>query len=148
MMANYRRILPSSQAVQNSHDPSWTSLSRRQNTRVACYSCRRKKARCDGQRPICSSCHRRGLQACSYEETRNEAAIKALQRGYEQATRRVEMLEGLLRALLSRQDEECADIFRRVRSANGIDVLEALARLLGEADCLVSLRSSAAKASP
>ncbi|CAG8146482.1 unnamed protein product [Penicillium salamii] len=35
-------------------------------TRQACGPCRRKKARCPGEKPTCSLCHRLG-QSCSYE---------------------------------------------------------------------------------
>ncbi|KAJ5509821.1 hypothetical protein N7527_011964 [Penicillium freii] len=34
-------------------------------TRQACGPCRRKKARCPGEKPTCSLCHRLG-QHCSY----------------------------------------------------------------------------------
>ncbi|PKX89883.1 Zn(II)2Cys6 transcription factor domain-containing protein, partial [Aspergillus novofumigatus IBT 16806] len=40
-----------------------------QRTRQACAPCRRKKARCPGERPTCSLCQRLG-QRCSYNARR------------------------------------------------------------------------------
>lgn len=42
---------------------------KRRKVPVACTSCRDRKTRCDGQRPSCSTCQRRGIAAtCLYEE--------------------------------------------------------------------------------
>ncbi|CCD34452.1 putative transcriptional regulatory protein [Botrytis cinerea BcDW1] len=42
---------------------------KRRRTQLACNSCRQRKTACNGDRPSCSSCIRRGVQdSCSYEE--------------------------------------------------------------------------------
>ncbi|TEY44385.1 hypothetical protein BOTCAL_0352g00050 [Botryotinia calthae] len=42
---------------------------KRRRTQLACNSCRQRKTACNGDRPSCSSCMRRGVQdSCSYEE--------------------------------------------------------------------------------
>lgn len=42
---------------------------KRRRTQLACNSCRQRKTACNGDRPSCSSCTRRGVPAsCSYEE--------------------------------------------------------------------------------
>ncbi|TGO41160.1 hypothetical protein BHYA_0025g00100 [Botrytis hyacinthi] len=42
---------------------------KRRRTQLACNSCRQRKTACNGDRPSCSSCIRRGVQdGCSYEE--------------------------------------------------------------------------------
>jgi hypothetical protein len=35
---------------------------------VACDRCRLKKIRCDGGKPLCTACFRKGLEQCHYEE--------------------------------------------------------------------------------
>jgi hypothetical protein len=35
---------------------------------VACDRCRLKKIRCDGGKPVCTACFRKGLEQCHYEE--------------------------------------------------------------------------------
>lgn len=41
---------------------------RRRKIVLACEPCRERKSRCDGRKPICSSCERRalGLEQCVY----------------------------------------------------------------------------------
>lgn len=46
--------------------------------RIACVVCRRRKLRCDGQRPRCGTCSRLGHE-CAYDEVRKKSGPK---RGY------------------------------------------------------------------
>lgn len=46
--------------------------------RIACVVCRRRKLRCDGQRPRCGTCSRLGHD-CAYDEVRKKSGPK---RGY------------------------------------------------------------------
>ncbi|EMT70038.1 Transcriptional activator protein acu-15 [Fusarium odoratissimum] len=62
---------------------------------LACRQCRDRKIRCDGARPVCDSCSRRGLCAdqCVYPEIEHEGSI-ASSRSYIRALqRRVQELE-------------------------------------------------------
>lgn len=49
--------------------------------RLACMICRKRKLRCDGVRPSCSTCTRLGHQ-CAYDEVRRKSGPK---RGYVKA---------------------------------------------------------------
>lgn len=49
--------------------------------RLACLICRRRKLKCDGRRPSCSTCSRLGHQ-CAYDEVRKKSGPK---RGYVKA---------------------------------------------------------------
>ena len=49
--------------------------------RLACLICRRRKLKCDGRRPSCSTCTRLGHQ-CAYDEVRKKSGPK---RGYVKA---------------------------------------------------------------
>eukprot|EP01127_Copromyxa_protea_P006418 TRINITY_DN1627_c0_g1_i2.p1 TRINITY_DN1627_c0_g1~~TRINITY_DN1627_c0_g1_i2.p1 ORF type:complete len:203 (+),score=14.29 TRINITY_DN1627_c0_g1_i2:92-700(+) len=44
---------------------------RRPYTRLACFNCRDKHQKCDGQRPVCFNCLSKGLE-CNYREERNK----------------------------------------------------------------------------
>ncbi|KAJ5863566.1 uncharacterized protein N7529_005482 [Penicillium soppii] len=77
-------------------------------TRQACGPCRRKKARCPGEKPTCSLCHRLG-QCCSYG-TQTSARAKGLKlpsapsapsaptRAQDQETNRDSTTDGMSRA--------------------------------------------------
>jgi len=49
--------------------------------RLACMICRRRKLKCDGVRPSCSTCSRLG-HSCAYDEIRRKSGPK---RGYVKA---------------------------------------------------------------
>lgn len=49
--------------------------------RLACTICRKRKLRCDGVKPSCSTCTRLG-HACAYDEVRRKSGPK---RGYVKA---------------------------------------------------------------
>ena len=49
--------------------------------RLACMICRKRKLKCDGTRPSCSTCSRLG-HACEYDEQRRKSGPK---RGYVKA---------------------------------------------------------------
>lgn len=49
--------------------------------RIACILCRKRKLKCDGTKPSCSTCARLG-HSCSYDEVRKKSGPK---RGYVKA---------------------------------------------------------------
>jgi hypothetical protein len=58
--------------------------------RIACVLCRKRKLRCDGDRPTCGTCKRLSHN-CAYDEVRKKSGPK---RGY------VKLLEQRLRELM------------------------------------------------
>ncbi|KAH6961755.1 fungal-specific transcription factor domain-containing protein [Ilyonectria sp. MPI-CAGE-AT-0026] len=56
---------------------------KRRKIQLACNSCRMRKTRCDGRRPVCSPCERRGSgDDCLYEEgTLHTRKLEQLERG-------------------------------------------------------------------
>ncbi|WAO84520.1 Fungal-trans domain-containing protein [Fusarium falciforme] len=67
---------------------------RRRRIQTACKSCQDRKTRCDGSRPACSACHRRGVAAeCIYENSPASASY-------------LSALEQRLQRLEQRQDVE------------------------------------------
>jgi hypothetical protein len=67
--------------------------------RIACVLCRKRKLRCDGARPACSTCKRLSHD-CAYDEVRKKSGPK---RGY------VKHLEQRLRAYAYRGSFTCTD---------------------------------------
>ncbi|EPE09204.1 c6 transcription factor prf [Ophiostoma piceae UAMH 11346] len=62
--------------------------------RLACLICRRRKLKCDGRRPSCSTCARLGHQ-CAYDEVRKKSGPK---RGYVKALEeRLKQVEVMLK---------------------------------------------------
>lgn len=61
-------IPPPEDLPENASQPQ-QPVRKRRRTQLACNSCRQRKTACNGDRPSCSSCIRRGVQdSCSYEE--------------------------------------------------------------------------------
>ena len=68
------------------------SIARLKPLQVACAQCRRRKARCDGGRPACASCHSK-KEDCVYETQEGESRTAALRRENEALQNRVAHLE-------------------------------------------------------
>ena len=62
-------------------DPILDNSSVPKPKRLACVICRKRKLKCDGVRPSCSTCSRLG-HACAYDEQRRKSGPK---RGYVKA---------------------------------------------------------------
>ncbi|RKP08304.1 fungal-specific transcription factor domain-containing protein, partial [Thamnocephalis sphaerospora] len=77
-------------------------VKKRSRRTQACDDCRRRKVRCDGNRPSCTSCLRHGV-ACHYQETVKKRGPKP---GYiEKLERRLNMMEKMLMPLSSSSDD-------------------------------------------
>ncbi|EXK24052.1 hypothetical protein FOMG_19203 [Fusarium oxysporum f. sp. melonis 26406] len=90
MSKGYRQLLPIPDTEGKSPDShlagisspprSWNDeLLKRQRigTQLACNACRKRKIRCDGRRPQCEACRRRGEQEpCTYSESRSQGQSK------------------------------------------------------------------------
>ncbi|KUI65106.1 Nitrogen assimilation transcription factor nirA [Cytospora mali] len=100
--------------------------SKRRSVAIACESCRKRKTRCDGQRP-CSSCsaHTRpgGLVNCEYKDPQCE--INSLKRACDELKRQNEALGDVIDVLRSRPEEQALEIFRLLRA--GADASEIFA---------------------
>jgi hypothetical protein len=50
--------------------PELEGAKKRRRTVLACNTCREKKRKCDGVKPLCSACQRRGIEECVWDEER------------------------------------------------------------------------------
>ncbi|KAF5601626.1 nitrogen assimilation transcription factor nit-4 [Fusarium pseudocircinatum] len=125
MSKRYRQLLPippnensppNSQPSGSSSTPRSSSdepLKRQRiGTQLACNSCRKRKIRCDGRKPMCEACRRRGeKEACTYAETRSPG----------QTSKETEQILGLFDILKTAPEAQAIDILRVVRSHADLD---------------------------
>lgn len=81
----------------------------RLRTARACDTCRQRKMKCDGNRPMCAQCHAQGLATCVYSESK----IATERKQPELAKLKIEAYEKLLRNISHRVD---ASIAKRITS--------------------------------
>ncbi|KAK1973419.1 hypothetical protein LZ30DRAFT_15917 [Colletotrichum cereale] len=153
-MKSQREILPagpsaaSSASLEQGSTPqsatriSPSALKRRLHTKIACTSCRRRKLKCDGQRPVCSSCASMGRTRCEYDAGPGVTRFAALKTKYEELQRRVTLFEELFRLLSMRSAAESFEIISRMRTANTETDLRDLLKFIKNADLLTQLASA------
>ncbi|GKT50715.1 nitrogen assimilation transcription factor nit-4 [Colletotrichum spaethianum] len=114
---------------------------RRPQTKIACTSCRRRKSKCDGMRPVCSLCAGMGRTRCEYDAGPDVTRFAALKTKHEELQRRVALFEELFRLLSMRSEAESIEIIRRMRTTNVETDLEDLIKFIKNADLLMQLAS-------
>jgi hypothetical protein len=117
-----RRLLP---AGTSSAMPSLATASpplpkKRLIVPVACHSCRKSKAKCSGQRPVCRRCAQHRI-ACEYATQPGESRSKALKRSYDELEDRAAAQAKLLELLASLPEGQAQQVLQRIRS--GTDVV-------------------------
>ncbi|KAF4976221.1 hypothetical protein FZEAL_7084 [Fusarium zealandicum] len=126
MSKRYRQLLPvpsSDSTPSSSHPPGSSSTPRsssdeplkrqRIGTQLACNACRKRKTRCDGQRPSCEACRRRGeKEPCTYAESRNQT----------QSRKETEQILEIFDLLKSGPESQALDILRTLRCHSDLDI--------------------------
>lgn len=118
---------------------------RRPQTKIACTSCRRRKSKCDGQRPVCSLCAGMGRTRCEYDAGPDVTRFAALKTKHEELQRRLSLFEELFRLLSTRSEPESVEIIRRIRTLNIETDLDDLVKFIKNADLLIQLASTQAE---
>ncbi|KAK4216924.1 hypothetical protein QBC37DRAFT_78044 [Rhypophila decipiens] len=123
-----RRILPAgpapngtSRAPRATHTLSLTRVPPKSvHVKAACETCRKRKIKCSGERPICASCGKTNAE-CIYVSAPAETHTQALKRKYDQSQDRNSAYEELYRLLHTLPENEAYGIFRRIRADGDID---------------------------
>ncbi|OHF01745.1 hypothetical protein CORC01_02936 [Colletotrichum orchidophilum] len=103
-----------------------SAASKRQVIAVACDNCRRRKAKCDGHRPKCQHCSKRGVE-CHYEANQGETVSLALKRKANDLETENVQYRDLFRMVCTKSEDEAKEIFRRIRqSGDPLRVLESI----------------------
>ncbi|KAH7231813.1 uncharacterized protein BKA55DRAFT_486380, partial [Fusarium redolens] len=90
----------------------------------ACESCRKKKTRCNGGRPMCNRCIETTTE-CIYRSDEEEKKVLALEMRISEVINELEQLRELYGIIHSRSTEEAQEIFNRIRTnSDPIEVLQ------------------------
>ncbi|UNI23335.1 hypothetical protein JDV02_009163 [Purpureocillium takamizusanense] len=103
---------------------------------VACEPCRKRKSRCNGQRPKCASCIHRGLHCQYVSATASETNSEALKRKVTEMQQTIEDHERLYAALRNMSEQDSHAVLDKLRL--GADVSTVL-RQIKEGDLLLQL---------
>lgn len=116
MKRKLRPLLPAEAGDPSpSQASAHTGITKRTQVSIACEECRKRKIRCDGNRPSCWPCRERHV-ACVYPSAHPEALKKA----YAELSQEKAQYEGIYKFIQTRPRAEADEIFRRIRA--GVDV--------------------------
>ncbi|KAK4155294.1 hypothetical protein C8A00DRAFT_31914 [Chaetomidium leptoderma] len=119
---SFRPLLPRPQpAGDDSVDADAHLPSKRPHTRNACEDCRRRKTKCDGKRPICSTCTSNGGSCTFLSPNPDESRSSAIKRKYDEAQDRVSNHEELYTLLKTRSQAEATEMLHRIRAGVAVD---------------------------
>ncbi|KAK6076276.1 zinc finger protein, partial [Seiridium cupressi] len=126
MSREYRRLLPTTDKypvtdpTASVPKPSVEVAPKRKRigVEVACNLCRSKKTRCDGARPVCDICKKRGIEKCFYSDKRDIS----------------DGTSEILDLLKSETESTAIDILRLLRSNHDPSTVLALIRSKSEAN--------------
>ncbi|KAG9527445.1 hypothetical protein KCU93_g5092, partial [Aureobasidium melanogenum] len=94
----------------------------RKLTAVACIDCRKRKRKCNGERPSCSACQTRGL-SCTYDVVEGATRTEDLKQKVSSLSLRVRNLELFANKLRYSTDNEASAILAQLRLGDTIDVI-------------------------
>lgn len=118
-MANFRPLQPAPMDQEAPHQPQsrplLTQKPKRTVTLGACVACRKRKSKCDGNRPVCTCCVQKDT-GCVYELGPNEKPSQAMKRKNEEMQGELSDLRQVYDFLRLRPEEEAMEILRRIRA--------------------------------
>ncbi|KAK5991212.1 Notoamide biosynthesis transcriptional activator notL'-like protein [Cladobotryum mycophilum] len=100
-----------------SHPPK-ALIPRRKSVFVACDACRKRKERCDGRRPSCASCTKKGSECTYAEEPEHAVESYRIQRHNDTLKRENEQLRELFDLLKRLPEGEAYETLAHIRSAD------------------------------
>ncbi|KAJ9133165.1 hypothetical protein NKR23_g10932 [Pleurostoma richardsiae] len=92
----------------------------RSRVSAACEPCRRKKVKCDGERPACGHCTSRD-DVCEFRTDPMETHGAARRRKATQLERKCDMYEELLEVLRTGEETEAVELLRRIRAGDSVE---------------------------
>ncbi|EFY85809.1 C6 transcription factor, putative [Metarhizium acridum CQMa 102] len=139
MRSRYQRLLPGTAKSnnlggrsRNNSTGSASSLPTCVVNPIACERCRRKKAKCDGERPNCNRCVRNGA-TCQYDADVGESRAAALKKKYSalekeaaQLSKAVHQLKRLYGYICASSEDEAFKVFQHIRASDNHNPIDAL----------------------
>ncbi|KAK0637178.1 hypothetical protein B0T17DRAFT_101574 [Bombardia bombarda] len=98
-------------------------------TQMACEACRRRKTRCNGRRPACSTC-KVSNRDCEYASEPGVSRTELLKRKNDELQTRVALFTELFDLLSSLPEPELRASLSRIRSADRLTDIEQLVRFI------------------
>lgn len=91
-------------------------------SKIACRSCRRRKTKCNSERPSCQNCTARS-ETCIYDYDESDRSLTFLRDNVENLAEERNALESVLLALQNDSEDAAVEIFRRLRSGTNLHTL-------------------------
>ncbi|KAI8966706.1 hypothetical protein F5Y11DRAFT_307617 [Daldinia sp. FL1419] len=133
-----RRLVPLAPAPAGSSGQgasAGTGTKGRRQVTAACEACRKRKSKCNADRPKCSLCVRHDTD-CRYATAPAETHSQALKRKHSELQNRITPYEELFGLLKTKSEHESLEILRRIRTGNDVgDIL----RHARDGDLLIQL---------
>uniref|UniRef100_A0A8H7NES3 Zn(2)-C6 fungal-type domain-containing protein n=1 Tax=Bionectria ochroleuca TaxID=29856 RepID=A0A8H7NES3_BIOOC len=117
LQPNYSPTLPClapKPASSNLPPPSREPVSKRRSSLAACDRCRKRKIKCNAQRPACGCCVASGKD-CNYYTKPSESRAHALKRKHNELQQKVESDATVLEMLRSSRPEDAQELVERIR---------------------------------
>ncbi|KAM0451834.1 hypothetical protein ACHAO4_005791 [Trichoderma viride] len=137
MPRSLRPLLPATEGSSSTLNAA-SSKRKRTETRVACEACRKKKSKCNAQRPVCKGCELRGSE-CVYDADPAETRGQALRRRFDAQEEKRSVHEEFHQLLRLRPEAEVLEMVHRIRA--GVTV-EDIVRHVHSGDVLLQLSVS------
>lgn len=102
-------------APQPQSRPLLTQKPKRTITLGACVACRKRKSKCDGNRPVCTCCAQKDT-GCVYELGPSEKPSQAMKRKNEEMQGELSNLRQLYDFLRLRPEHEAMEVLKRIRA--------------------------------
>ncbi|OAA35696.1 Zn(2)-C6 fungal-type DNA-binding domain protein [Metarhizium rileyi] len=120
--SSLRPILPAPQTSLRSafQIDVGTAAKRRAPVTAACGECRRRKSKCNGGRPKCTSCIRRRVE-CIYDRDPDETQAAVVKRKYEELRDHNTPFERVFDAIRCRSEADAGAIVRKIRRGENVD---------------------------
>ncbi|KAE9993258.1 hypothetical protein Vi05172_g2040 [Venturia inaequalis] len=105
---------------------------------VACRNCQKQKSKCDGFRPMCGPCGKRGRRDCSYELPRDQRRSTFMRERIGELSRETSELKDIIRGICLAEDREAAVEAARMLVNTGFENTQEVAQLLRSSETLPS----------
>ncbi|KAK5163709.1 uncharacterized protein LTR77_010382 [Saxophila tyrrhenica] len=114
--------------AQSSDNPPDPKISRRKAVSSACIPCRKRKSKCDGGMPACSTCTAVYRTECSYDADSDHRRKGALKRDLQSLQVQNDALDVIVASLRSLPENEAVSLLHNLRNETSPEMLAAALR--------------------
>ena len=110
---------PALQSFQSTAKVTKRSRAPRQQIAVACLPCQKRRCRCDGTRPVCNTCIRRGKD-CEWNVEQGLSRVAHLKKSNKELEEDSKDLKAVIELLRNGSDSDAAAVLARLRVGHDI----------------------------